>query len=239
MPEGTRSGRSSIALIAELASREAQKADHLEARPAFDKTDAFHKRLEANRARAESERLMDCVPATLVGSPETELVPALEGDGQAPIARLTMIDTLAVPDVISVDASEQRAMGAHRAGVLSAALDTAKSARARNPIEKMLCHQLAALHDAGMDLLIRFRETQSFGNLQIADVVRLTNGAARCFDSYHNGCLALQKLKTGGTQRVLVQHQQLVNVEKGGQAIVARKFNKGSRTPRRRRRNGR
>jgi hypothetical protein len=138
-----------------------------------------------------------------------------------------MVDTLAVPDVISVDASEQRAMGAHRAGVLSAALGTAKSARASNSIEKMLCHQLAAVHDAGMALPTRFREGSTFEKQQIADVVRLTNGAARLFDSYQNGCLVLQKLKTGGTQRVLVQYQQQVNVSNGGQAVVASRVQKG------------
>jgi hypothetical protein len=87
----------------------------------------------------------------------------------------------------------------------------------------MLCHQLAAVHDAGTDLLTRFRESPIFGKLQVADVVRLTNGAARLFDSYQNGCLVLQKLKTGGTQRVLVQYQQQVNVANGGQAVVASK----------------
>jgi hypothetical protein len=235
--DARRDGRSGISLIAELADREARKADHLEARPAFDKTDAFLKRIEAGRARGEAARLLDALPPTLVGSPETELVPGITRDTQAPIPRITMVDTLAIPDVISVDASEQRAMGAHRVGVLSAALDTAKSARASNSIEKMLCHQLAAVHDAGMELLTRFREAPIFGPLQVADVVRLSNGAARLFDSSQNGCLVLQKLKTGGTQRVLVQHQQLVNVEKGGQAIVAGKLKPGSRTRGRGRKN--
>src|SRR5580765_2737657 len=152
-------GRSGISLIAELADREARKADHLDARPAFDKSDAFHKHLEAGRARGESARLLDALPATLVGSPETELVPGIDRQGQTPIPRLTMVDTLAVPDVISVDASEQRAMNARKAGVLSAALDTAKSAKASNSIEKMLCHQLAAVHHAGMEMLVRVQQT--------------------------------------------------------------------------------
>jgi len=72
-------GRSGISLIAELADREARKADHLDARPAFDKSDAFHKRIESGWARGESARLLDCLPATLVGSPETELVPGFYG----------------------------------------------------------------------------------------------------------------------------------------------------------------
>jgi hypothetical protein len=42
-------------------------------------------------------------------------------------------------------------------------------------------------------------------------------------DVYQNGFLVLQKLKTKGTQRVVVQYQQ-VNVSDGGQAVVAGKI---------------
>jgi len=226
-------GRSGISLIAELADREARKADHLDARPAFDKTDAFHKHLEAGRARGEAARLLDALPATLVGSPDTEVVPGIEGEAQVPIPRITMVDTLAVPDVISVDASEQRAMGAHRAGVLSAALDTAKSARASNSIEKMLCHQLAAVHHAGIEMLVRVQ--QPMFSIPYVELVRLTNAAARLFDVFQAGCLTLQKLKTGGKQHVVVQYQQ-VNVSEGGQAVVAGKVARDSRTRGKRRR---
>jgi hypothetical protein len=54
-------------------------------------------------------------------------------------------------------------------------------------------------------------------------VARFTNAAARLIDVYQNGCLILQKLKTKGTQRVVVQYQQ-VNVSGGSQAVVAGKI---------------
>ena len=50
---------------------------------------------------------------------------------------------------------------------------------------------------------------------QPREVARLTNAAARLIDAYQSGCLTLQKLKTKGTQRVVVQHQQ-VHVGDGG-----------------------
>lgn len=51
-------------------------------------------------------------------------------------------------------------------------------------------------------------------------------------------CLALQKLKQGGTQRVEVRYQQ-VNVNEGGQAVVTERVNgRGSRKPGRGGRNG-
>jgi hypothetical protein len=220
--EGSRSG---IAFVARLAATEELKAERLERRPGFDQTDAMFKRLEAAQARVEAERLRTALPDRLAGDASTEIVPAIGHGESASLARLTMVDTLTNPDTISVDASEQRVSQAHRAGVLSPALDAAKTASATNSLEKMLCHQLAAIHDAGMDLLIRYHEANELGprRLQVVDQLRYINGAVRCFDSYQAGCLALQKLKTGGKQHVVVQYQQQVNVANGGQAVVAAK----------------
>ena len=61
---------------------------------------------------------------------------------------------------------------------------------------------------------------------QPREVARLTNAAARLIDAYQSGCLTLQKLKTKGTQRVVVQHQQ-VHVGDGGQAVVAGRIEGG------------
>src|SRR5262249_20240726 len=107
-----------------------------------------------------------------------------------------------------------------------------RTVKAQNSIEKMLCHQMAAVHNACMNLLIRVdgMAVRGFGQLQFVDIVRLTNGAARLFDCYQTSCLMLQKLKSGGKQHVVVQYQQQVNVSKGGQAVVAAKVNRrGSR----------
>src|SRR5262249_31430418 len=138
------------------------------------------------------------------------------------MARLSMVDTLAVPDVLAVDASEQRVHRAHKAGVLSSALDTAKTARAKNSVEKMLCHQIAACHDAGMDLLGRFQDSGVFATkLPVVEQMRYINAAARMFDASQAAALTLQKMQSGGKQHVIVQYQQQVNVANGGQAVVA------------------
>jgi hypothetical protein len=223
-----RSERSSLSRAVERAVHEEQNADRLDARPAFDKTDAFHKRLEAGRAHGEAARLRDCLPETLVGDPSTEMVPALQPTDEYSPARLSMVDTLAVPDVIAVDASEQRAHRATKVGVLSAALDTAKTARAKNSIEKMLCHQIAACHDARMDLLGRFQDSDVFGKMPVVEQMRYINAAARMFDASQAPALTLQKIQSGGKQHVVVQYQQQVNVSDGGQAVVAGRI-RGSR----------
>ena len=141
-------------------------------------------------------------------------------------AHARIIDTLKNPNSISAGASSQRMSAALGADVLEPAIDAAVSAQAANSIEKMLCHQMAAVHFSAMRLLEL--SANSDLRLQPSDVVRFTNAAARMMDVYQAGCLTLLKLKTRGQQRVLVQHQQ-VNVANGGQAIVAGKFDGGSR----------
>jgi hypothetical protein len=201
----------------------------------FDTLDAPLKSVEAARARADGERLLE-PPERLIGNASTELVPAPDLEANVPTGRLSFLDTLAVPNTISVDASEHREAVTTRAGVLSPALDAAVSARAKNSIEKMLCHQMAAVHMAGMELLVRLEEAV---RLPPGETARLTNAVARLFEVYQSGCLVLQKLKTGGTQRVVVQYQQRVNVANGGQAVVAGKLGRGSRNRGTGSRNGR
>jgi hypothetical protein len=164
------------------------------------------KSLEGRRARDAAARLLT-PPERLVGAPKPEFVPALDATELAgdATARLSLVNTLVEPTTIAVDASEHRATVAQRANVLSVALDAAESARASNALEKMLCHQLAAVHMAGMDLLIRVQDDD---RLLPVERTHLTNTAARMFDVYRSGCLTLQKLQTRG-ERVIVQHQQV------------------------------
>ena len=56
--------------------------------------------------------------------------------------------------------------------------------------------------------------------LPVVEIARLGNTAARLMDAFAAGCQALSKLKTGGTQRVLVQHQQLVVAQSGSGVVI-------------------
>ena len=123
------------------------------------------------------------------------------------------------PTTISVRASEHRLQLLDALGLLQAGVDTARTARAQNAVEKMLCHQLAGAHAAAMNLLgfipgLEGR-TGARDRLPVVEIARLGNTAARLMDAFAAGCQALTKMKSGGTQRVLVQHQQLV-VAQGG-----------------------
>lgn len=123
-------------------------------------------------------------------------------------------NTIREPNMIAVDASEQRMEAAADAGVLEAAVDAAESARAENSLEKMLCHQMAAAHYAAMKLMARGTDSR----LPPVEMARLTNAAARMMDTYQAAFLTLQKIRTGGKQTVVIQHVQVAG---GGQALIA------------------
>ena len=179
-------------------------------------------RMEAKQAQEEAEQPLQ-PPGRLVRG-AGEVLTAVEPNEVVASARAAMLDTLEHPNMISVDASEQRMEAALGAGVLQAAVDAAGTAKAENSLEKMLCHQMAAAHHVAMKLVASAAD----GRLPPVEAARLANAAARMMEVYQAACLTLQKLKTRGQQRVLVQYQQ-VTVEHGGQAVVAGRVGRGSR----------
>lgn len=216
---------------AEEALRKFRKADRLSRKRPIDWSESVLNPIEAARERDEGERLL-AAPAALTGAAHTELLATPEPEKPLSQRRLELLETLREPNVISVAASDQRASLASRAGILPAAVDAAVSAGAEGPIEKMLCHQLAAAHASGMVLMERLQD------VPVADAARLANAAARMFEVYQGGVLALQKLKLGGAHHVVVQHQQVVKVESGAQAVVAGQVQRGA-PGKRRQKNGR
>lgn len=100
-------------------------------------------------------------------------------------------------------------------GTVAAGIDASESIGAENSVEKMLAHQLAAAHEAGLRFLDR-----ALRHDDTVEAARLANTAARLIGTFQDGMLALQRIRAGGAQTVVVQHQH-VNVESGGQAVVA------------------
>lgn len=147
---------------------------------------------------------------------------ALEIDPSAhPLDQLGLIETLDHPDSIGLDASKERLRLIEDARVLASALDAAQAIQASNSVEKMLAHQLAAVNQAALRLLARALGHPALPPIEMA---RLTNAAARMMDVYQGGLLALQKIRTGGKQTVVVQH---VQVSSGGQAVIAGSMEQG------------
>ena len=124
-----------------------------------------------------------------------------------------MISTLEEPNMISVEASEQRIESAYGAGVLQSALDAAVSANAQNSLEKMLCHQMAAAHRMAM----KFAADALNPRVPPMEQARLSNAAARMMQVYQEALVALPRFRAWGKQTVVVQYVQVTD---GGQAVV-------------------
>jgi hypothetical protein len=129
--------------------------------------------------------------------------------------RCLISNTLENPDGVSVDASSARMDLLADANVLELGVDAADSIGAANSIEKMLSHQMAASHTLAMRLASRAQND----DLPTLEQARLTNASSRMMDSFNTSIATLQRLRSGGRQRVIVQHQH-VTVEGGAQAVV-------------------
>ena len=123
-------------------------------------------------------------------------------------------NTLKSPDQVAFDASAERKqlLLGPQIDVCALALDSAETIGAENSLEKMLAHQLALAHRLAFDFANRAAK-------QTDPIIatKLMNVSARMMDTYQHGLLAIQKLRSGNSQTVTVQH---VHVS-GGQTLVA------------------
>jgi hypothetical protein len=169
-------------------------------------------------AKVEAEEMMKPVGELVRGT--GEVFHADPRETEFDTTRVILYNTLTHPNMISVNASENRMEAALNAGVLEAAVDAAETAQAENSLEKMLAHQMAAAHYGAMKLVTRGLNDR----LPPVDAARLTNAAARLMQAYQEALLTLQKIRTGGKQVVVVQR---VEVSGGGQAVIAGSMNGG------------
>jgi hypothetical protein len=112
--------------------------------------------------------------------------------------------TLQKPDLLNLEASVQRSSLIERAGVLELGIETAKDARAQGSVQKMISHQMAAAHKRAMNLLA---ESQDAKDVDIA--CKKARTAAKMMDAFSRAALTLQRLQTGASQVVQVQHVQV------------------------------
>lgn len=111
---------------------------------------------------------------------------------------------LQMPDLLNLEASVQRSSLIERAGVLELGIETAKDARAEGSVQKMISHQMAAAHKRAMNLLAESQETKD------VDVAcKKARTAAKMMDAFSRAALTLQRLQTGASQVVQVQHVQV------------------------------
>lgn len=131
----------------------------------------------------------------------------------------------ASPTMLAADASLARLDMARDAGVLPLAVEAAQDAGAATSIERMLAHQLAAAHQAAMGLFAAadgqvyiHRTAGHLNPSALAEATRSATAGSRVQAAFAQGALALDRLRHGNRQVVVVQH---VTVTEGGQAVVA------------------
>jgi hypothetical protein len=145
---------------------------------------------------------------------QAESIPELAHGEAVPANRSRLVDTLKAPNVVGLDASAHRLELLGRLGLdcTAMALDASDSIKAENSLEKMLAHQLAVAHKVSLEIVEKATFEQN-----TTERARMLNLAARMMEVFQRGMLTLQRLRTGGDQRILVQH---VTVSDGGKAIV-------------------
>lgn len=123
-------------------------------------------------------------------------------------------NTLRDPDQVALDASAERKelLLGPSLDVSALGLDAADTIDARNSLEKMLAHQLALAHKLVFDLANKATQ-----HTDPITAIKWMNLSARMMDTFQGGLLAIQKLRSGNSQAITVQH---INVQ-GGQTVVA------------------
>ena len=129
--------------------------------------------------------------------------------------------TVRVPNLAHLEASEERTrlLDAAGTGVLSMGLALAEETEAEEGIQKMICHQMSLMH-VNIFQLMGDSKKQS----DPIEQVRLKNCAIRMMTTFQQAALTLQRLKSGGEQRVVVKH---LHMEQGAQAVIGNVTTRG------------
>ena len=125
-----------------------------------------------------------------------------------------LVNTLNEPGIAAIEASNRRTdlLTSLGCDIAAMALDASDTISASNSLEKMLAHQMAALHEASMQMFRRANLAE--------DAVTATKciaGAVKGCVAYQGAMTTLDKVRGEKRQHILVQH---VNVNSGGQAVV-------------------
>lgn len=128
-------------------------------------------------------------------------------------------DTLSDPDLVNIEASCERLHLLSPVGCLKMGADVAETINAKNSLEKMLAHQMAACHVLSMKFLSEARDQIDHlrPHHRSETAVKMTNASARLMDTFQRGLATLTKIRTGGQQKMIVEH---IHINEGGQAIV-------------------
>ncbi len=213
--------------------------------PAETPAEAIAQRAEAQICRAKAEMLPVGEPYRDRFLGEAELYDGLSSAGIALTTTPSvgcggelvptdgeLRDTVRHPDLTTAIASRTRVELAAEAGSLELAIDVAETIEAKNSLEKILAHQVAACHTSAMKLISRAEKelnrsdamNEHHRHNSLLSANRLFGTAARLMVACQGAAETVHKLRTGGKQTVIVQH---VQVGSGGQSVVVGNLTRG------------
>lgn len=137
---------------------------------------------------------------------------AAYGFGEATTSKGYMRDTLIDSDLVGIESSERRSRMLRDNDIVAIGLDVADTIGASNSMEKLLAHEIALAHKIANE-----QATKSLYDRDPVIELKRLQIAAKMMNTFQQGVLTLHKLRTGGTQNVIVQH---VHVADGGQAVI-------------------
>lgn len=125
-----------------------------------------------------------------------------------------LVNTLNDPTIAAIEASNHRTdlLTALGSDIAAMALDAADAIEAGNSLEKMLAHQMAALHEASLQM---FRRANLMEDHAVA--TKCMGAAIKACTAYQNALMTLERVRGDNRQHIVVQH---VQVNAGGQAVV-------------------
>ncbi len=137
---------------------------------------------------------------------------ALIASGEAAASPGYLKDTLADPDLIAIESSEMRGKFLLANDVVALGIDVANTIGASNTLEKLLAHEIALAHKIAFE-----QAAMASSGYEVAMGIKRLQISTKMMNLAQQGMLTLHKLRTGGTQNVVVQH---VYVADGGQAVI-------------------
>jgi len=137
---------------------------------------------------------------------------ALIASGEAAASPGYLRDTLANPDLIAIESSEMRGKLLLTNDVVALGIDVANTIGASNTLEKLLAHEIALAHKIAFE-----QAALASSGYEVPMAMKRLQISIKMMNMAQQGMLTLHKLRTGGTQNVVVQH---VYVADGGQAVI-------------------
>ena len=183
-------------------------------KPDYKPTDQERKAIDAVRKRQEKRGEL---PRLLIEGDSQPYGLSVEHEDTA-VGMVTIMDALGASDpVFSEDILAQlvnisATRGTPNERTLNFLLSTIKDIKPKDAIETMLATQMAAVHLATVTFARRLNSVDTIQQQDSAE--KAFNKLARTFTAQVE---ALKRYRTGGEQKVTVQH---VNVNDGGQAVV-------------------